>query len=101
LYYYLKFSVSKKQKPIQGPKATANMADEIAQLRQLQAGLNAAFDDLFKTTQEKPNDTGAIAAAKEQIGNMAQITFGTVLGPAFSIIGLTMQVSSRIHTKYL
>jgi hypothetical protein len=37
-----------------------------------------------------------MAAAKEQIGTLAQGTFGTVLGPAFSIIGLSTQVSSQI-----
>lgn len=68
------------------------MAGEIAQLKQLQAGLNAAFDNFFETAHTL-DDVGAIASAKQQIGKLAQITFGTTLGPAFSIIGLTSQVS--------
>jgi hypothetical protein len=32
------------------------MAEEIAQFKQLQAGLNAAFDDFFKYTKETPNN---------------------------------------------
>ena len=70
------------------------MAEEIAQLQQLQAGMNAAFDNLIKSTQEGPTNGKAIAAAKEQTVTMAQITMGAVLGPAFSILGLSSQVSS-------
>ena len=70
------------------------MADEIAQFKQLQAGVNAAFDSLFKATQDSPINGGAIAAAKENVATMAQVTMGTVLGPAFSVIGLSAQVSS-------
>lgn len=68
------------------------MADDIAALKQLQAGLNAAFEEFFKAAEESPKNAGAIAAGKEKIGTLAQITFGTALGPAFSIIGLTSQV---------
>jgi hypothetical protein len=70
------------------------MAEEIAQFKQLHAGLMAAFDNFFKSAQDTPDNVGAIAAAKQQIGTLAQITFETALGPAFSIIGLTLQVSS-------
>jgi hypothetical protein len=86
---------------VQRLQAAANMAEEIVQLNQLQAGMNAAFDSLFKSIEESPNNARAIAAAKQQIGTMAQMTFGTVLGPAFSIIGLTSQVSSRVDAGNL
>jgi hypothetical protein len=69
------------------------MADEIAQLKQLQAGLNAAFDGLFKSAQETPQNAAAVATAKDQIAGLAQMTFGAALGPAFSLIGLSSQVS--------
>jgi len=77
------------------------MADEIKQLKYLQASMNAAFESLLKSTQESPQDAKAIAAAKEQIATTAQMTFGAVLGPVFSIIGLTCQVSSRINVGNL
>ena len=79
----------------------ATMAEEIAQLKQLQAGLNAAFDSFFKAAQDSPGNAGALANAKGQIGTLAQITFGAVLGPAFSILGLTSQVSSPIEVGNL
>ncbi|RFU23740.1 hypothetical protein B7463_g12599, partial [Scytalidium lignicola] len=85
---------SKKVKIQVTPKATGNMAEEIAQLKQLQADMNAAFDDLFNFSQDSPNNAGAIAAAKERIGTMAQKTLGTVLGPAFSIINLSSQTNA-------
>lgn len=66
------------------------MAD-IAQFKQLQGSMNAAFDGLLNTIQEDPNNAGAIAAAKDQIGALAQMTFGAVLGPAFSIMSLSCQ----------
>jgi len=72
------------------------MAEEIEQLKQLQVAMNAAFDRLLKSTQESPNNGKAIAEAKQQIGTMAEMTLGAVLGPAFSIISLSAQVSLRI-----
>jgi hypothetical protein len=72
------------------------MAEEIAQLKQLQASMNAAFENVFKSAQESPQNAKAVAAAKQQLGATAQMTFGAVLGPAFSIINLTIQVSSQI-----
>lgn len=77
------------------------MAEEIAQLKQLQAGINAAFKSLFKATDEGPTNGKAIAAAKGQIATMAQMTFGAVLGPAFSIISLSSQVGLRIEVDNL
>lgn len=70
------------------------MADEITQFKQLQAQMNAAFDSLIQSSQDGSNNAGAIAAAKQQIAALSQVTLGTVLGPVFSIIGLTLQVSS-------
>lgn len=75
------------------------MAQEIAQLKQLQADLNAAFDSFFKSTQDSPANVKEITSAKQRIGTLAQITFGAVLGPAFTVLGLTVQVSSRINAK--
>jgi hypothetical protein len=77
------------------------MAEEIAQLKQLQAGINAAFHGLFEATEESPNNGKAIAAAKGKIATMAQMTFGAVLGPAFSIISLSTQVSLRVDVDNL
>jgi phage tail tape-measure protein len=77
------------------------MAEEIAQLKQLQASMNAAFDNLFKSAQEGAQNARAVAAAKQQLGATAQMTFGAALGPAFSIIGLTIQVSSRFDAGNL
>ena len=71
------------------PDVLATMAEEIAQLKQLQVEMNSAFDNLFKSVQDSPDKVGVIASAKERIGTMAQITLGTVLGPAFSILGFT------------
>jgi hypothetical protein len=70
------------------------MAEEIAQLKQLQVSMNAAFDNLFKSVEEGPQNTKAIAVAKQQLGAIAQMTFGASIGPAFSIISLSIQVSS-------
>jgi hypothetical protein len=70
------------------------MADDLALLKQLQAGLNAAFDDLFKSAEENPDNIGLIAAGKQKIGTLAQNVFATALGPVFSIFGLTSQVCS-------
>jgi hypothetical protein len=77
------------------------MVDEIALLKQLQADVNTAFDGFFKLVQESPGNSGAIAVAKERIGTVAQITSGTALGPAFSILGLSSQVSSRLNVGNL
>jgi hypothetical protein len=77
------------------------MAEEIAQLKQLQVEMNSAFDNLFKSVQDSPDKVGVIASAKERIGTMAQITLGTVLGPAFSILSFTSQVGSRVEAGNL
>ena len=77
------------------------MAVEIAQFKQLQAGMNAAFDKIFKAADDCPNNGGVIAAAKGELATMAQVTLGSALGPAFSIIGLSAQVSPRIDKDYL
>jgi hypothetical protein len=77
------------------------MAEEIEQFKQLQAGMNAAFDGLIKSFQEGPNNGKATAATKGQVVTMAQMTLGAVLGPAFSLIGLSSQVSSRIDVYHL
>lgn len=70
------------------------MADEIAQFKQLQAEMNAAFDSLIQSSQDGSNNAGAIAAAKQKLGAISQVTLGTVLGPAFSVMGFTLQVRS-------
>ncbi|KAF4986548.1 hypothetical protein F66182_16815, partial [Fusarium sp. NRRL 66182] len=67
------------------------MADEIAQFKQLQAEMNAAFDSLIQSSQDGSNNAGAIAAAKQKLGAISQVTLGTVLGPAFSVMGFTLQ----------
>jgi len=67
---------------------------EIEQLKQLQADLDVSFNKLFESVQDAPNNGGAVAAAKERVGALAQAILGAVLGPAFSIIGLSTQVSS-------
>jgi hypothetical protein len=77
------------------------MDEEIVQLKQLQAGMNAAFESLFQSTQESPQNAKEIVAAKQQISTLAKMTFGAVLGPAFSIIGLSCQVSSRVDARNL
>lgn len=74
---------------------TANMSEEIAQLKQLQADINGAFDDLLKSSQESLNNPRVISDAKERLGTMAQKTLATLMGPAFSIITLSSQVSSH------
>ncbi len=76
------------------------MADvEIALLKELQAGLNAAFDSLFKAAQDGPNNAKAIATAKQQVSTLSQVTFGAVVGPAFSILGLSIQVSLQVDVS--
>lgn len=77
------------------------MAGEMVQLKQLQTGMNAAFDKIFKAAEDGPNNSGVIAAAKGELATMAQVTLGSALGPAFSIIGLSAQVSSRIDKDNL
>jgi len=73
------------------------MADNLAQLKELQAGMNAAFESLFKSAEEIPSNGKAIAAAKGQLAATAQMTFGAVLGPAFSVVNLTTQVSAPMN----
>ncbi|KAN0102557.1 S-adenosyl-L-methionine-dependent methyltransferase [Hyaloscypha variabilis] len=75
------------------------MADNLAQLKELQAGMNAAFESLFKSAEEIPSNGKAIAAAKGQLAATAQMTFGAVLGPAFSVINLTTQVLAYMAVR--
>jgi len=78
--------------------ATTNMAEEaqIAQLKQLQAEMNAAFDSFFASTTQSPRVPREIATAKQQINRLAQNISGTILGPAFSLINLALQVCYRV-----
>ena len=68
------------------------MAEEIAQLKQLQTNLNAAFDNLFKSSQERPSNPRVVSDAKERIGKLAQVTLAAVFGPVFSILNVSSQV---------
>jgi hypothetical protein len=68
------------------------MADEVAILKQLQAGLNAAFESIFTTVEKDPKNVKAIADGKEQLVGLSHATIGTALGPAFSLISLTSTV---------
>lgn len=68
------------------------MATDIAQLKQLQAGLNAAFDSLFSTAEQEPKNASGLAASKSQLAHLAQATFGAALGPVPSILGFSLQV---------
>jgi hypothetical protein len=79
------------------------MAEEnqIAQLKQLQADLNAAFESFFNSTQQSPKAPREIATAKQQINTLTQRISGAILGPAFSLINLALQVRSRVHSNDL
>jgi hypothetical protein len=55
----------------------------------------------FKSAQDSPENAGAIATAKQRIGDIAQVTLGTAIGPVYSIIGLSLQVSLRIEAGNL
>jgi hypothetical protein len=63
------------------------MVDEIATLKQLQAGLNASFDAVYAA-----EDAKSLALAKERLLGVGFATVGTVLGPVFTIMSLTAQV---------
>ncbi|KAE9962613.1 hypothetical protein BLS_000114 [Venturia inaequalis] len=65
------------------------MADQIATLRQLQAGLNASFEAIFSTIENDPTDVKAVAAAKAQLVGLSHATIGTALGPVHSLIALS------------
>ncbi|KAF2427851.1 S-adenosyl-L-methionine-dependent methyltransferase [Tothia fuscella] len=65
------------------------MENEIAALKQLQAGLNATFESYFSLTEKDPKNVKGIAAAKEQLVGLSQATMGTALGPAFSMMGIS------------
>jgi hypothetical protein len=68
------------------------MADDIATLKQLQAGLNAAFESVISTIENDPKNVKGVAAAKEQLVGLSHATIGTALGPAFSLISLSASV---------
>jgi hypothetical protein len=78
------------------------MADEVATLKQLQAGLNAAFESVFTTIENDPKNVKAIAASKEQLVGLSHATIGTALGPAFSLISLSATVCYfPMHCRFL
>jgi hypothetical protein len=64
------------------------MADDIAALKQLQVGLNAAFEAVYAA-----KDAKTLATAKEGLVGLGYATAGAALGPAFSIIALSGTVS--------
>lgn len=68
------------------------MADEIATLKQLQAGLNASFEAIFSTIEDDPKNLKAIAAGKQQLVGLSHATIGTALGPVFSLMLLSATV---------
>jgi hypothetical protein len=68
------------------------MADDIAALKQLQAGLNATFESIFSTVENDPKNIKAVALAKEQLVALSHATIGTALGPAFSLMSLSGSV---------
>lgn len=72
------------------------MAEEIAALKQLQAGLNASFEALFAIAEKEPTNVKAFAQAKEQIAGLSSATASVALGPASSAIGLSATVGSDI-----
>ena len=65
------------------------MAEELAALKSLQAGLNATFEAIFAATTPKKR-----ALAKEQLIGLGFATATTAMGPAFAIIQLSATVSS-------
>ncbi|QDS72572.1 hypothetical protein FKW77_000844 [Venturia effusa] len=65
------------------------MTDDIAALKQLQAGLNASFEAIFSTIEHDPTNLKAIAAGKEQLVGLSHATIGTALGPAFTLVSLS------------
>ena len=69
-----------------------NMADEVAILKHLQAGLNAAFESIFAIIEKDPTNVKAIADGKEKLVGLSNATIGTALGPAFSLISLSASV---------
>lgn len=68
------------------------MADEIAKLKQLQAGLNASFEAIFSTMENDPTNLKAIAAGKAQLLGLSHATIETALGPAFALMSLSATV---------
>lgn len=68
------------------------MADEIAALKQLQAGLNASFEAVYAA-----KDVKSLTAAKEGLVGLSHATAGTALGPVFSIMSLTGMVRRADH----
>lgn len=65
------------------------MADEIATLKQLQAGLNASFEAVYAA-----KDAASLAKAKEGLIGLGHATAGVAMGPAFSIVSMAATVSS-------
>lgn len=63
------------------------MADEIAALKQLQAGLNASFEALYNAKDAKSK-----AAAKEGLIGLSYATAGAAMGPAVSVMSLSATV---------
>lgn len=68
------------------------MADEVATLKQLQAGLNASFEAIFSTIKNDPTNLKAIATGKEQLVGLSHATIGTALGPVHSLMALSAAV---------
>ena len=68
------------------------MANDITQLKQLQASINDAFESLYSITEKEPTNVGATAAAKAEIGKLAQMTSQTSLGPVFTILQFSLHV---------
>lgn len=71
------------------------MADDIAQLKQLQAGMNAAFESFFAIAEKEPTNAVGIVAAKEEIAKLGQTTSEAALGPAVSVMRFSLQVRSQ------
>jgi hypothetical protein len=64
------------------------MSDDLAELKQLQAGLNASFEALYAA-----KDAKSLAAAKESLVSLGYATAGATMGTTFSLIALTGTVS--------
>lgn len=64
------------------------MAEDLAPYKQLQAGLNAAFEALYAAKTAKD-----IALAKEGLVGLGYATAGSALGPAFAVISHSNTVS--------
>ena len=68
------------------------MADEVTTFKQLQAGLNEAFESIISTIENDPTNVKDVAAAKEQLVGLSHATIGIALGPAFSLISMSASV---------